>query len=155
MPTRKSIRMPPSAYRESGQIFSVTITTARRISVFADLDFGHECIALLRAAHDAGRIRVYAYCLMPDHVHLLLGIGSASDLTSEIGRWKSLCSNVRRRIGGAERMWQRSFYDHALRKEEDVRVVARYILENPIRAGLVERSKDYPLSGSFEFDLGS
>ncbi len=154
MPNRKSIRMSLSTYRESGRIFSVTVVTPDRAPLFADIPLGRECVALLRAAHDAGRIRVYAYCLMPDHVHLLLGIGAGRDLTTEVGRWKSLCTRALRRSGKAVPMWQRSFYDHALRKEEDVRVAARYILENPVRAGIVRRCEEYPLSGSFAFDPG-
>ena len=42
-------------------------------------------------------------------------------------------------------IWQKTFYDHALRKEEDVRDIARYIVANPLRAGLVEHIGDYPL----------
>jgi putative transposase len=144
--------MVPSVYRAPGQVFSVTIATAARSPFFTDVAFGHECVSLLRAAREAGRFCLYAYCLMPDHVHLLVGIGPGSDLTAEIGRWKSLCTLARRRRGLADAMWQRSFYDHALRKEEDVRVAARYILENPVRAGLVSRIEEYPLSGSFEFE---
>ncbi len=50
-------------------------------------------------------------------------------------------------------MWQRSFFDHALRREEDLRKAAEYVLNNPVRDGLVEDRRDYPLCGSFEFDL--
>ncbi len=42
-------------------------------------------------------------------------------------------------------LWQKSFYNHALRKNEDVRAIARYIVSNPLRAGLVENIGDYPL----------
>ena len=43
-----------------------------------------------------------------------------------------------------EKFWQTAFYDHALREEEDRLDVARYIVANPLRAGLVERLADYP-----------
>ncbi len=49
--------------------------------------------------------------------------------------------------------WQRSFYDHALRTDEDLVHTARYVLANPVRAGLVHDFRDYPLCGSLEFDL--
>ena len=91
--------------------------------------------------------------LLDAHVHLLLGLSGLSDLMSTVGAWKSRCSLLRRRRGLSKRFWQRSFYDHALRREEDLLVVTRYILENPIRAGLVESAIEYPLSGSFEFPL--
>jgi len=98
-------------------------------------------------------VRVYAYCLMPDHVHLLLGISPNSSLTSVVASWKSLCYHLRRQRGHAETFWQRSFFDHALRDNEHLRKVALYILGNPVRAGLVADFHDYQLCGSFEFEL--
>jgi len=41
-------------------------------------------------------------------------------------------------------IWQDGFHDHALRREEDLKATARYIVANPLRAGLVERIGDYP-----------
>ena len=46
---------------------------------------------------------------------------------------------------GGSRLWQPGYFDRALRAEEDVRRVARYIVANPLRAGLCERIGDYPL----------
>jgi putative transposase len=153
MPRRRSIRLASAVYREPGSIFSVTIATAPRSPVFADREFGLECVAQLRTLCTERRVRCYAYCLMPDHVHLLLGLGNGSDLVSIIGAWKSMCFRIRRRRGLRQRFWQRSFFDHALRQEEDLLFATRYILENPIRAGLVRNVNDYTLSGSFEFEV--
>jgi hypothetical protein len=47
---------------------------------------------------------------------------------------------------GDRRLLAEGFYDHALRKEEDIRVVAEYIINNPVRAGLVKEWRDYPFS---------
>jgi putative transposase len=132
---------------------SVTIGTAPRSPVFSDVSFGLECVRLLRVVCSEKDTRAYAYCLMPDHVHLLLGVGASSNLNSVVGAWKSHCYAARRKRGLERRFWQRSFYDHALREEEDLEVAGRYILENPVRAGLVREIREYPLSGSFEFDL--
>jgi hypothetical protein len=52
-----------------------------------------------------------------------------------------------------ERLWQRYGFERVLRQEETTQVVARYILENPIRAGLVTRVEDYPFLGSFVYTL--
>ncbi len=41
-------------------------------------------------------------------------------------------------------MWQKGFHDHAIREEEDLRAVARYVVANPVRAGLVQSVRDYP-----------
>ena len=47
--------------------------------------------------------------------------------------------------GRVSPVWQRGFYDHAIRREENLRNVARYIVANPLRAGLVQQIGDYPL----------
>jgi putative transposase len=131
----------------------VTIGTSGREPVFEDLRFGEECIRLLRQTCLETVSRGYAFCLMPDHVHLVVGVGAGGDLVSFVGRWKSLCSRARRECHGTVRLWQRSFYDHAVRDDEDLRLAATYVLQNPVRGGFVTDFHDYPLCGSFEFDL--
>ena len=152
-PRRKSIRLPSPTYKEPGRPFSITIGTSPRAPVFADLPFGRACVELLREVRDKQGLLVYAYCLMPDHVHLLAATTSRESITGAIGSWKSLCYRERYKRGNRARFWQRSFYDHAIRDDEDLIDVAMYVLGNPVRAGLVERFRDYPLCGSFEFDV--
>jgi len=52
---------------------------------------------------------------------------------------------INRRLGGSGRVWQMGNHDHALRRDEDIVHFARYVVANPLRAGLVERLGDYPL----------
>ena len=52
-----------------------------------------------------------------------------------------------------ERLWQDGYYERVLRQEEDAQAFARYIVNNPIRAGLVETPEDYPLIGSDTWTL--
>ncbi|OGP73951.1 MAG: hypothetical protein A2W09_05935 [Deltaproteobacteria bacterium RBG_16_50_11] len=87
----------------------------------------------------------YAYCLMPDHLHLLLS-PKESNLVDLINQWKSFSANLLRENGVEGPCWQRAFYDHALRKEEDIRGVAEYIVNNPVRSGIVTNWVDYPFS---------
>jgi putative transposase len=102
---------------------------------------------ILRAA--AGeRFAVVAYCFMPDHAHLLIeGQCDSSDGLRFIARAKQLSAfHYGRAYRG--RLWQRYGYEHVLRSDEDIRRVARYIFENPLRAGLVCRPADYKFMGS-------
>jgi len=147
------MRLPPPIYTEPGRPFSITIGTAPRAPVFADIPFGRACVDLLRSVRDEQGLLVYAYCLMPDHVHLLAAMTSRESITGAIRSWKSLCYSERYRRGHSARFWQRSFYDHAVRDQEDLLDVAMYVLGNPVRAGLVEDFHDYLLCGSFEFDV--
>ena len=150
---RKTIRLDPCVYREPGRVFSVTIGTSPRSDVFGDVEFGRACVDLLRTLSVERGNRVFAYCLMPDHVHLLVGTGPRAPLPDFVAAWKSGCYRERRRRGDASPFWQRSFLDHALREAEDLRTAALYILGNPVRRGLVDDFHDYPLCGSFEFEV--
>ena len=96
---------------------------------------------------------VLAYCFMPDHVHLLIeGEDSESDCLRFIARAKQYSGFAFAREFHAG-LWQRYGYERVLRSDESNAVVARYILENPVRAGLAARVDDYPFTGSFRYSL--
>jgi len=83
--------------------------------------------------------RLLCFCLMPNHLHILIQAGeSPKDLRNLVRGFKSFSSKSTRK-----RLWQRSFYEHVLRKEENVVEVARYVLDNPIRKQIVEEYKEY------------
>ena len=76
---------------------------------------------------------------MPDHIHWLFQLGNNHQLHHVI---KTIKSKASIKIG--KPIWQPGYYDHAIRKDEDIVSIARYIIANPIRAGLVKRVGDYP-----------
>ena len=90
---------------------------------------------------------------MPDHVHLLVqGLSDESDLRRFAKRLKQgAAQSYSHKFG--EPLWQEGYFDHVLRAEEDARGVARYILDNPVRAGLVNHPSHYPFLGSGVWDL--
>jgi REP element-mobilizing transposase RayT len=91
--------------------------------------------------------RLLAFSLMPDHLHaLVVGRHDEADLIRFVQRFKQVTAFDFKRDTGL-RLWQQSFYDRALRIEEDVADVATYILANPVRAGLAVRPGEYALSG--------
>lgn len=95
---------------------------------------------------------VYAYCFMPDHVHLeCVGTSHESDLIAFVRDWKGVAQRELRRRG-VHRVWQKGFYDHILRESEDANQIAWYIFNNPVRKGLVADSHGWPYSGSWMFD---
>jgi REP element-mobilizing transposase RayT len=86
-----------------------------------------------------------AWVLMSDHVHWLIQLGELDKLETVVNRLKSASAReANSKSGRTGGLWQRAFYDHALRMEEDAVSTARYIIGNPIRAGLVSRVGDYP-----------
>jgi REP element-mobilizing transposase RayT len=75
------------------------------------------------------------------------------DLVEFVRRFKGRSTRVFWQHGGKGKLWQRGFYDHILRAEEGLPEVARYILANPVRAGLAQDFRTYFGSGSFVFRL--
>ncbi len=75
--------------------------------------------------------------LMPDHLHALVAFPSDKDMTTTISQWKEfLAKNL-----GIH--WQPNFFDHRLRSDESLRDKADYILQNPVRRGLITRAEDW------------
>ena len=85
---------------------------------------------------------------MPDHAHFLVeGRASTSDFRTFVRRSKQRSGQVYASQTG-ERLWQDGYFERVLRKETDVREVARYIVWNPVRAGLTRTPHEYPYLGS-------
>ena len=82
---------------------------------------------------------------MPNHVHLLIGV-KEMDLVEVIRRWKLYTTNQLHKAGLRGKIWQRSFWDHGMRKNEDIQKTARYVLGNPVRAGLADTVDGYSYS---------
>jgi REP element-mobilizing transposase RayT len=100
----------------------------------------------MRVLHDAQELESLAWVLMPDHLHWLVQLGRTLGLPDVMRRLKARSTRaINRSLGRSGPIWQRAYYDHALRREEELRTVARYIVANPLRAGLVRRLGEYPL----------
>ena len=123
-------------HSQSGGIYLVTTVTANRMPVFSDF---HTARTLIRILHQASHVTTLAYVVMPDHLHWLFQLGDEEGLSPCVQRIKSLASKA---IGPS--LWQKGFHDRAVRKEDDLAAIARYIVANPVRAGLVSRTGAYP-----------
>jgi len=96
--------------------------------------------------------QLWAYCFMPDHLHLLVeGENNKSDLQRFISKFKQMSGFRFKKDYGCP-LWQSSYFEHVLRREEDLLIQCRYILENPVRAKLVKEVGEYPYSGSMVFE---
>jgi putative transposase len=121
-----------------GQVYHVITVTLDRKPVFADLRPARVLINALREAQARGEATALAFVVMPDHLHWLLQLEAVASLSNVVSAIKAVTAHG---LGG--RVWQSGFHDHALRQEEDLAKLARYIVANPLRAGLVERVGDY------------
>jgi REP element-mobilizing transposase RayT len=106
---------------------------------------GRLLVHQLRDAQTQGLVKSLAWVVMPDHFHWLVELRNSA-LEDLALRVKShTARNVNKALGRSGKFWQRGFHDRAIRYEEDLQSVARYIVANPVRAGLVRRVQDYPL----------
>ncbi|SDP16627.1 REP-associated tyrosine transposase [Pseudomonas jinjuensis] len=133
-------------FSEPGRAYLLTAVTHNRRPLFTDWHAARLLVAELRRAHDEQQVDSLAWVIMPDHLHWLVQLGSLP-LPSLMQSIKSRSAIALHRAGFGQvgRLWQKGFHDHALRHEEALQEVARYIVANPLRAGLVKRIGDYPL----------
>jgi putative transposase len=147
----KAIRLRPENYIGLKYYF-VTLCAFERQRYFQDDGMARWIVAQLHNQAARNGFAVRAYCVMPDHVHLLvLGQSLHADLLKFIAAFKHKTSFGFRRTAGKQ-LWQTSFYDHVLRAEDEPGRVAWYIWLNPVRAGLVKKVKEYPYAGPFGTD---
>ena len=149
---KKRIRLKDFEYKGFYRYF-VTMCTFDKKPIFTDNALVAWLIELLREKSKLFRFKVWAYCFMPDHLHLLIeGEHDDSDMRRFVSAYKQQAGFYYKKKRGSP-LWQINYYEHVLRKEEDTKGVARYIFSNPMRKGLVEDFKDYTFLGSFEFDV--
>ncbi|MGL6247212.1 REP-associated tyrosine transposase [Pseudomonas sp.] len=140
-----SNRLRIGRYTESNRIYLLTTNTQDRKPIFKDFTMGRVVVNQFRCAQDQGVANSLAWVVMPDHFHWLVELqqGSLGDLMQKT---KSLSTKAVNQFTGRKiALWQKGFHDRALRREEDLVKVARYVVANPLRAGLVEKLGDYPL----------
>lgn len=141
----KKIRLPLGVYQQDRVVF-VTISTANRQKWFLEFpQLANETKNVLVETCRERTSTLYAWCVMPDHVHLLV---DDENIISFVRAFKGRVVPKARAISPRKKLWQRSFYDHILRNSESVMDVAGYIFENPVRSGLVALPPQYPFVGS-------
>ena len=126
-------------HSEINQIYLITTVTENREPVFKNFQAARILIRKLKKEQESGRADTLAFVVMPDHLHWLMQLTSQTELAKILQSVKTLSA---KEIG--KRFWEPGYHDHAFRKEEDVKAIARYIVANPLRAGLVKRIGDYP-----------
>jgi putative transposase len=128
-------------HSEPGRHYFVTAATAERQPWFACFELARLVIGEMRVLHEERAVESLAWVLMPDHLHWLFALQQRQTLAHVV----NLSSrSINRRLCRSAAVWQPAYHDHALRAEEDIREIARYIVANPLRAGLVRKLADYP-----------
>jgi len=147
----------PSRLREftytGPQAYFLTICTHRRQRAFDIEPFARDATEKLLRSAAAHGFALPAYCLMPDHVHLVAeGEHDNSRLETFVRSWNTRTGYAWRREH-SEPLWQTGYYDRVLRGDEPVLAVSRYVVLNPVRAELVTLPEQWPWTGSTRYTI--
>jgi len=128
--------------------YLVTAITRGRVKAFFDIDFGRSTERQIIDAAGKTGFAIPAYCLMPDHVHMVVyGQSHDSDLRRFVTGWKQASGFAWSRLGRG-RLWQAGYWERLARCDEPVAAMVNYVVENPLRAKLVTDPAFYPLTGA-------
>jgi len=134
---QKNLRI--GRYSQQNQIYHITFTTINRAPIFKDFVNARALINILKQSDQLKYTTTLSFVVMPDHIHWLMQLDGSQSLSNVVKTVKSKAS-----VQLGRSIWQVGYYDHAVRKDEDIVNIARYIIANPIRAGLVTKVGDYP-----------
>ena len=138
-PRRKGIRLSRAAYNFRGSVVSITLCARDRKPCFRDDILCDKVICMLKQTMTSYGMGLMAYCLMPDHLHMIIHNQEGRDIVHAVRNFKAITFRIR-----GEPLWQRSFYDHFILAIEDLNAAIAYVLGNPVRKGLVPDRHSYP-----------
>jgi REP element-mobilizing transposase RayT len=126
----------------------LTVVCHRRLPIFLE-PAAADIVAAVLSSDDAWKdCLLLAWVLMPDHWHALVELGEDGNLAKAMHLVKGRSSHaLSRATGRPGPLWEPGYHDRALRQDDDVVVAARYVIANPIRAGLVDKAADYRFWG--------
>ena len=128
------------------QIYHITLCTYQRQPLFNCLITGRLIVQQLKILEEQQLAHSLAWVVMPDHMHWLMQLTASQNLDLVLKTMKGRSAQtVNQRLNRTGAVWQRGFYEQAIRKEADIKQIARYIIANPLRAKLVNSIGDYPL----------
>ncbi|MHC4198222.1 MAG: REP-associated tyrosine transposase [Planctomycetota bacterium] len=140
----RSLRLKSFDYSQPYRAYFLTLCTKDKKTYFSNDRICARILSSLKAACGQGGYRLLAYCLMPDHLHILIhGEEKPKDLRTWVRDFKKYTTSTCEDSLTNDKLWQRSYYEHIIRKDEDILKKAEYIVNNPLRKGLVHRRKDY------------
>jgi len=147
---RKQIHLTGFDYRGSSNIYYVTICAFNGKKLFQHEGVAKTIVDELDFRQGTSKeIKLYCYCLMPDHLHLLLSLSEQyqRSLQNWVAAFKRYNARIVNLLYEISPLWQKNFYEHVVRKDESLFQITEYILNNPVRKGLVLNRQDYPYCG--------
>jgi len=139
-------------FQKAGALHFITFSCFHRLPLLTAPGVRETVEAVLEQIRARHRARVYAYVLMPEHVHLLVNEPPRIVLAQWLKAFKQIASRKLR--GPREKFWQGRYYDSNIYGEKARCKVIRYIHRNPVKRGLVEKPEDWPWSSFRHYATG-
>jgi putative transposase len=115
--------------------------------LFRDAGVGGALVRLLFEVCSVKRVVLFGYCIMPSHIHMIVGHSDGGPaLSAFVQSFKSL--SARRLFPNRKGIWQRRFDDVVILTEDVFRTKLNYIHQNPVKAGLVAEASDWLFSSA-------
>ena len=129
----------PGWLRADHAIYFITICCRERgKNSLCQNEISESLLQTIRHRHEKGIWWTHLALLMPDHLHMLLSFPlNGPPMEQILKNWKSWTART------LKIQWQHGFFDHRLRKEESLVEKSEYILQNPVRAGLVAEASSW------------
>ncbi len=143
-PGQKALRR--GRHSEPNRAYHVTTCTMNKRAWFGDFAVARIVVHAIRREDEARHTRTLAFVVMSDHLHWLVQLSGLRSLSGVVNTVKSFSTRrINKSLSRSGPLWQKGFHDHGIRVDEDLTATARYIVANPLRAGIVERFGEYPL----------
>jgi putative transposase len=140
-------------FQRAGSLHFVTFSCFRRLPLLEAPGARETVEAVLEQTRARHQARVYAYVLMPEHLHLLVNEPPQILLAQFLKAPKQVTS--RRLRGPRKKFWQDRYYDSNVHGEKACSEVIRYIHRNPVTRGLVAKPEDWPWSSYRHYATGA
>ena len=139
-------------YQQAETLHFITFSCFQRLPYLADPQSKSVIEAILEQTRSRHNARIYAYVVMPNHVHLIINEPPSISLAQFPKSFKQSASRTLK--GDRKQFWQNRYYDGNIGGEDARLEVIRYIHRNPIKRGLVTRPHDYPWSSFHHYISG-
>ncbi|HWG22064.1 MAG TPA: transposase [Terracidiphilus sp.] len=142
--------MPDGLYRlhHSGQTHFLTFSCYHRQPFLAQMNMQEEFLLALESVRRRFRMRVYAYVVMPEHVHLLVSEPPDGTVAKTMETLKTRIAvrarQEKKRTAGGSPFWQARYFDHNVRNHAGFVTQLRYVHRNPVKRGLCSKPEEYP-----------
>ncbi|HEY4220911.1 MAG TPA: transposase [Myxococcota bacterium] len=144
---RPALRFPRATYGDVNAVFFVTTCVLNRERAFENKGLALATMAIIRERAQLHDVDVHAFCIMPDHAHLVLRASPSCDVVDFVAQVKGLSARASWSFDRRGALWQPSFWDRRLRDADEVKLTAEYVIANPVRARLVANPSEYPFRG--------